>query len=79
MANKKTKYHVVPNPDGGWDVKKGGSKRASNHFDTKKPAVDRGRDLSRKARGELRIHGQDGKMQRAASHGNDPHPPKDKK
>ena len=30
-------HHVVPNSDrGGWDVKGGGSSRASKHFDTKK-------------------------------------------
>lgn len=74
---QKTSYHVVPNPNGGWDVKKGGAQRASDHFETKQPAIDRGRDLSRKAGGEFRIHGQDGKIQRAASHGNDPFPPRD--
>ena len=31
MAGKS--HHVVPNPDGGWDVKKGGAERASGHFD----------------------------------------------
>lgn len=80
MSKKKNpRYHVVPDSDGGWNVKKGGGKRASNHFDTKKQAVDRGRELSRKNNGELRIHGKDGKMQRGASHGNDPYPPKDRK
>ena len=29
--------HVVPNPQSGWDVKKGGSEKATKHFDTKKP------------------------------------------
>jgi hypothetical protein len=80
MAKKKPpKYHVVPNPDGGWDAKKGGAKRSSGHFQTKQEAVDRARDLSRKNGGELRIHGKDGKMQRGASHGNDPFPPRDRK
>jgi hypothetical protein len=29
-------HHVVPNPDGGWDVKKGGGERSIKHFDKKK-------------------------------------------
>jgi len=40
--------HVVPNPDGGWDSKKGGSERASKHFDKKQDAVDYSRELSKK-------------------------------
>ena len=33
-------HHVVPNPDGGWDVKRGGATRASSHHETKAKAVD---------------------------------------
>jgi hypothetical protein len=36
-------YHVVPDPEGGWDVKKGGATKSSNHFDNKQDAVDWGR------------------------------------
>lgn len=71
--------HVVPNPDGGWDSKKGGAERASKHFDTKKEAEQYSRDLSKKESSELIIHNKDGKISRADSHGNDPNPPKDKK
>jgi hypothetical protein len=43
MAGKKKSgpetHHVVPNPTGGWDVKRGGAKRASGHFDTKREAI----------------------------------------
>ena len=40
--------HVVPNKDkGGWDIKQSGGKKSSGHFDTKKNAVDRARDISR--------------------------------
>jgi hypothetical protein len=70
--------HVVPNSDGGWDSKKGGSERASKHFDTKKEAEQFSRDLSRREQSELIIHNKDGKITRADSHGNDPNPPKDK-
>lgn len=72
---KKT-YHVVPNPDGGWNVKKGGSDKASNHFDRKVDAVDKGRSISQNQKSEFYIHGKDGKIQSKDSHGNDPNPPK---
>ncbi|WP_407557878.1 DUF2188 domain-containing protein [Winogradskyella sp. 4-2091] len=68
--------HVVPNSDGGWDSKKGGAKRASKHFETKKDAVDYSRALSKKQKTELVIHKKDGKIQRKDSHGNDKFPPK---
>ena len=41
--------HVVPKNTGGWDVKKGGSEKATKHFETKQPAVDYARDLAKKA------------------------------
>ena len=42
-------YHVVPNPNVSWDVKRGGADKASNHYDTKQPEMDRARDLARKS------------------------------
>ena len=69
-------HHVVPNPNGGWDVKRGGTGRASGHYDTKKEAVDAGRKISQNQKTEFVIHGLDGKIQSADSQGNDHHPPK---
>lgn len=75
MANKST--HVVPNSDkGGWDIKQSGGQKSSGHFDTKKEAVDRAREISINQKTELTIHNQDGKIGKKDSHGNDPHPPK---
>ena len=74
MAGKS--HHVVPNPDGGWDIKKGGAERASGHFDRKSDAIDKGREISKKQRTEFYIHGKDGKIQQKDSHGNDPFPPR---
>lgn len=71
-------HHVVPNPSGGWDLKRGGASRASAHTETKQQAVDRGREISRNQGTELRIHNKDGKIGRSDSHGNDPNPPRDK-
>lgn len=76
MTPRKT-HHVIPNPEGGWDVKKGGSERASKHFPTKKEAEKWGREVSKNQDSELVVHGKDGKIQRSDSHGNDPCPPKD--
>lgn len=75
----RTEHHVVPNPNGGWDVKKNGASRVSVHAETKAQAVERGRTISRNQRSELVIHGRDGVIQRSDSHGNDPFPPKDKR
>jgi hypothetical protein len=72
-------HHIVPNPNGGWDVKRGGAQRASGHFDTKKEAENVGREISRNQGTELVIHGLDGVIQRSDSHGHDPNPPKDQR
>ena len=77
MARKT--HHVVPDSDGGWNVRRGGASRASGHFDTKREAEDFARVVSINQNSELLIHGRDGKIQRADSHGGDPCPPKDKK
>lgn len=77
MSNKE--HHVVPNPNGGWDVKSSNADRASIHTDTQQKAIDAGREISKNQGTELVIHGRDGKIIRKDSHGNDPCPPKDKK
>jgi len=64
-------HHVVPH-DGDWAVRRGGSARVSETFERKQDAVDRGREISRNAGTELRIHGRDGRIQQSDSHGNDP-------
>ena len=76
MARRPKSHHVVPNPAGGWDVKRGGGERASGHFDTKAQAVDRGREISRNQGTELRVHNRDGRIASSDSHGNDPNPPR---
>jgi hypothetical protein len=70
---------VVPTPDGGWDVKKPGSGRASAHLETQAQAVDRARQILRNDGGdELRVHGRDGQIRNSDTirSGNDPYPPK---
>ena len=69
-------HHVVHNPQGGWDVKRGGGERASSHHDTKRAAVDQARQVSRSQATELRIHNRDGRIASSDSHGGDPNPPR---
>lgn len=67
--------HVVPNSNGGWDVRAQGATRASSHHDTQAGAIDRGRDIIRNAGGgELNIHGRDGAIRAKDTipKGNDP-------
>lgn len=71
---------VVPNPDGGWDVRKSGSSRASAHADTQEAAITRARQIVLNAGGgEVRIHGRDGKIRDSdtVGAGHDPNPPRD--
>ncbi|MDD2229944.1 MAG: DUF2188 domain-containing protein [Candidatus Cloacimonetes bacterium] len=68
--------HVVPAPNGGWNVKQGGGQRASGHHPTQKEAIEQARELSLKQHSELVIHGRDGRIRECDSHGKDPYPPK---
>lgn len=79
---KKGDRHVVPNPKGGWDVKKPGSERASSHHDTQRAAEQRAKDISRnQGGGEVRIHDQKGRIRDSDTMppARDPNPPKDEK
>lgn len=81
-AMNENNRHVVPNPDGGWDVVKPDAQRSSGHHDTQKEAIDRGREIVHNAGGgELRIHGHDGKIRDSdtVAPGLDPFPPRDKR
>ena len=80
--NNQNRRHVVPNPKGGWDVKKPGAERSSAHTETQAEGINRARDIvSNAGGGEVTIHGRDGKMRDSDTirPGNDPNPPRDKK
>lgn len=72
----KQHYHVTRRPDGNWGVKGAGKARASSLHGTQAAAIQAARPLAQQAKGELRIHGRDGKIREGWSYGNDPHPPK---
>lgn len=64
-------HHVVPNPKGGWDIKVSGGEKAIKHFETKQPAVDTARDISRHQQTELVVHNKNGQIGQKDSHGHD--------
>lgn len=74
--------HVVPNSDGGWDVRAPGADRASAHKVTQAEAIDRAREIVAKSGGgEVVIHGRDSRIRDSDTvpPGNDPNPPRDRK
>ncbi len=68
--------HVVPSKNNGWNVKGEGNTKATKHFDTKNPAIDYARNISKNQKSELVIHNKDGKIAQKDSHGHDSYPPK---
>lgn len=79
MSND-NRRHVVPNPDGGWDVKKPGGSRASAHAGTQAEAADRAREIVHNAGGgEVVTHRPDGRIRDSDTiqPGTDPFPPQD--
>ena len=73
MARKT--IHVVPSHAGGWNVRRGGSERASKHFEKQEQAAKYARKVSKDERGELYIHRRDGTVREKDSHDNGPYPP----
>jgi hypothetical protein len=72
--------HVVPNPDGGWDVVAPDARRASAHVDTQGEAIDRARQIVHNTGGgEVVIHRPDGRIRDSDTvpPGHDPFPPRD--
>ena len=74
--------HVTPHPDGGWQVRKPGSDRASLIAKTQTEAIDRSREiLGNDGGGEIVIHRPNGQIRDSdtVSPGTDPFPPRDTK
>lgn len=68
--------HVVPHPNGGWQVKGEGNSRATVRTATQKEAIDVARSIARNQGSELVVHRSDGRIRDKDSHGKDPFPPK---
>lgn len=74
--------HVVPNPEGGWDVKKPGAERASSHHDTQADAEARAKEiLGNVGGGEAVTHRRSGEIRDSDTvpPARDPNPPRDRR
>jgi hypothetical protein len=82
MASKHESRHVVPDPDGGWNVRRPGASRASSHHPTQGEAEARAKEiLGNAGGGEAVIHGRDGQIRDkdTVKPARDPFPPRDKR
>jgi hypothetical protein len=73
--------HVVPNPEGGWDVRKPDASRASAHLPTQAEADRRAAEILRNDGGGERItHNRSGRIRSSDTIGpaSDPVPPRDR-
>lgn len=78
----KNNYHVVPNDDNGWAIKREGSSRASGFSPTQRGAEKKAKNLvTNGGGGEVVIHRRDGKIRDKDTMfpAKDPYPPRDKK
>ncbi|MBM4257154.1 MAG: DUF2188 domain-containing protein [Deltaproteobacteria bacterium] len=55
--------HVVPNPGGGWEVKKLGARRLVENFPSKREALEFARSIGKRQHVELVIHERDGNIE----------------
>jgi hypothetical protein len=72
--SRKNQY-IVPT-DNGWGVRGENQQRITAEFQTQREAIERGREIARNHKSELRIQGEDGKFRESWSYGHDPYPPK---
>jgi hypothetical protein len=80
IMTRRNERHIVPNSNGGWDVKKPDAKRSSSHHESQKDAETRAKQiLANDGGGEAVIHGRTGMIRDSdtVSPGKDPCPPKD--
>lgn len=74
MARKS--YHVTKSTTG-WKVKGAANSRASATAKTKAAAVSKAKSLAKAApKGQVVIHGKNGRIQTEHTYGGDPNPPK---
>lgn len=59
---KNNSFHVVGDAGGRWVVRKTGTSRASRNFDRKSDAVSYARSTAKSHRGEIIVHGRDGRI-----------------
>lgn len=68
---------VNPRPDKRWEAKTEGTSRAAKVTETKAEAIEAAKQIAKNAPlGQVRIKGEDGKIQTEHTYGKDPYPPK---
>ncbi len=73
--SKGKNQHVVPHPNGGWQVKGEGNKRATVRTSTQNDAIKIARGITKNQKSELVIHRPNGQIRDKDSHGHDSFPP----
>ena len=76
MNQQRDWYHVTHREDGKWAVIKEGAERAIELFDTQAAARDFGRELAKKAKGELIVHDKQNRIIARSSYMTDHCPPR---
>jgi hypothetical protein len=69
---RKPQVAVEPRPDGRWAVQTDGTSRADSLHNRQSDAIERGRELAKSKETELVIKGEDGRIRKKDSGGNDP-------
>ena len=67
MTPRRNTRHVVPNPNGGWSVRKYGAERATRVFPSQEAAVAAARLLAQAENTDLYIHARDGSVRQKHS------------
>ena len=66
--------HIVRH-DNAWAVRVAGSSRVSSTHDTQRQAIERARVQAIAERGQVLVHGRDGKIREERTYRTDPYPP----
>lgn len=69
---RKPQVAVEPRPGGRWAVQTDGTTRADSLHDRQSDAIKRARELAKNKETELVIKGENGRIRRKDSEGNDP-------
>jgi len=73
MAPKRVVYHVEPREGGQWATQRSGTSRAASVSDNKSDAIAEARRLAQQhPLGQVKIHGEDGRIEREYTYGEDP-------
>jgi hypothetical protein len=69
---KQGDVHVIRGNNGGWQVRVEGKTRAQSIHNTQAEAAAVGKEIARRNKSELLVHGRDGKIRERSMFGHDP-------